>query len=152
MCDKLKSKFDCFLNYIQNISSKNIKEETSKSNCIVDNYNCPCCNYPTLPERGAYYICPLCHWEDDGQDYTDEDETWCGPNGDYTLKEAKENFLNNLTMYRVNDIENFLISSQKISLKEKLIDIFNRIKVIPKGHICDKTKEEIIQITNKLNS
>ncbi|TNL01225.1 hypothetical protein CYD30_28230 [Kosakonia cowanii] len=28
---------------------------------------CPCCGYLTLTERGAYDICPVCHWEDDGK-------------------------------------------------------------------------------------
>jgi len=28
-------------------------------------YSCPCCGYLTLPERGAYDICPVCFWEDD---------------------------------------------------------------------------------------
>ena len=29
---------------------------------------CPCCGYLTLDERGGYEICPVCYWEDDGQD------------------------------------------------------------------------------------
>ncbi|MBE6841826.1 MAG: hypothetical protein E7510_03215 [Ruminococcus sp.] len=32
-------------------------------------YNCPCCHNSTLDERGQYYICPICDWEDDGLDY-----------------------------------------------------------------------------------
>lgn len=152
MCDKLKAKIDCFLSYIQNISSKNVKEETKESHCVIDNYNCPCCDYPTLPERGQYYICPLCNWEDDGQDFDYENESWCGPNGDYTLREARENFINNLTMYRVRDIENFMRANQKISLKERLVEIFKKIKYLPKGSICEETKSELIKITNSLNS
>ncbi len=26
---------------------------------------CPCCGHHTLPERGAYEVCPVCYWEDD---------------------------------------------------------------------------------------
>jgi cysteine-rich CPCC protein len=31
---------------------------------------CPCCGHATLSERGVYQICPVCFWEDDGQDDT----------------------------------------------------------------------------------
>ncbi|GEL05985.1 CPCC family cysteine-rich protein [Rummeliibacillus stabekisii] len=27
---------------------------------------CSCCNYETLVQRGEYGICPVCFWEDDG--------------------------------------------------------------------------------------
>jgi hypothetical protein len=30
--------------------------------------SCPCCGYKTLDERGDFEICPVCWWEDDGQD------------------------------------------------------------------------------------
>lgn len=55
-------------------------------------YVCPCCGYPTLPERGGYDICCLCGWEDDGQDDPHAGEVWGGPNGRYSLTEARENF------------------------------------------------------------
>lgn len=29
---------------------------------------CPCCHNKTLSERGQYFICPICDWEDDGID------------------------------------------------------------------------------------
>jgi len=60
---------------------------------------CPCCGYPTLSEREAHDICCLCYWEDDGQDDPRADEVWEGPNGSYSLAEARENFRNNLVMY-----------------------------------------------------
>jgi hypothetical protein len=62
-------------------------------------YVCPCCGYPTLSERGNYDICELCNWEDDGQDDPHADEVWGGPNGDYSLSEARQNFQQNLIMY-----------------------------------------------------
>jgi hypothetical protein len=31
-------------------------------------FACPCCGFLTLPERGAFIMCPVCCWEDDGQD------------------------------------------------------------------------------------
>jgi hypothetical protein len=48
---------------------------------------CPCCGYRTLRERGAYEICRVCFWEDDG---TTELERVSGPNH-MTLREARLN-------------------------------------------------------------
>ncbi len=61
--------------------------------------NCPCCGYPTLHGRGGYGICELCDWEDDGQDDTHADEVWGGPNGKYSLTEARSNFKKYNIMY-----------------------------------------------------
>ena len=61
---------------------------------------CPCCGYLTLSERGAYEICYLCNWEDDGQDDSRADERRGGPNQDYSLTEARLNFENHLVMYQ----------------------------------------------------
>jgi len=51
---------------------------------------CPCCDYYSLPERGNYLVCPICFWEDEGQDLHDTDE-YSGPNH-MTLQEGRENF------------------------------------------------------------
>lgn len=52
---------------------------------------CPCCDYFSLPERNNYLICPICFWEDDGQDL-DELDIESGPNH-ITLREGRNNFL-----------------------------------------------------------
>ena len=52
---------------------------------------CPCCDYISLPERGNYLICPICFWEDDGQDI-DELSAPSGPNHGITLREGRKNF------------------------------------------------------------
>jgi len=57
-----------------------------------DDYSCPCCGYKTLGERGAYDICPVCYWEDDGQDDQDADVVRGGPNGALSLTQARENY------------------------------------------------------------
>jgi len=54
-------------------------------------YQCPCCDYYTLPERFWYIICPVCFWEDDWLDINNIDEI-SGPNN-ITLKEWRKNFL-----------------------------------------------------------
>ena len=51
-------------------------------------YACPCCSYRSLQERGAYDICPVCFWEDDG---TAELDRISGSNH-MTLHEARLNF------------------------------------------------------------
>ena len=55
-------------------------------------YACPCCRYLTLASRGDYDICPVCFWEDDGQDDHDADEVRGGPNYELSLTEARSNF------------------------------------------------------------
>ena len=54
-------------------------------------HQCPCCDYLTLPERGNYLICPICFWEDDGQDLGELDEP-SGPNHGITLRAGRSNF------------------------------------------------------------
>jgi Cysteine-rich CPCC len=49
---------------------------------------CPCCGYRNLRERGAYDICRVCFWEDDG---TEEPGRVSSPNG-MSLQEARVNF------------------------------------------------------------
>ncbi len=60
---------------------------------------CPCCQLPTLTERGVYDICPVCWWEDDGQDNADADLVRGGPNGPYSLTRARANTRDHGDMY-----------------------------------------------------
>lgn len=52
---------------------------------------CPCCDYISLPERENFLICPICYWEDDGQDI-DELDIESGPNHYITLRQGRANF------------------------------------------------------------
>ena len=56
-------------------------------------YRCPCCHKLTLGERGGFEICPVCFWEDDGQDEHDADVVRGGPNGALSLSQARESYL-----------------------------------------------------------
>jgi hypothetical protein len=49
---------------------------------------CPCCGHRTLDERGAYEICRVCFWEDDG---ATDPHAHSGPNHQ-TLAQARANF------------------------------------------------------------
>ena len=53
-------------------------------------YQCPCCDYFTLSDRGEYDICPVCFWEDSGWD-VDSPDQYSGPNH-MTLREGRRNF------------------------------------------------------------
>jgi len=53
---------------------------------------CPCCYFKTLSERGGFDICPVCFWQDDGQDDDDADEVFGGPNGEISLTQGRANF------------------------------------------------------------
>lgn len=55
-------------------------------------HRCPCCHYRTLHERAGFEICPVCSWEDDGQDDPDADGVRGGPNGLLSLTQARRNF------------------------------------------------------------
>ncbi|MBI3649559.1 MAG: hypothetical protein HY231_00745 [Acidobacteria bacterium] len=53
---------------------------------------CLCCDYISLPERGTYLICPICFWEDSGQDI-DELDLPSSSNHGLTLREGRNNFI-----------------------------------------------------------
>lgn len=54
-------------------------------------YRCPCCKSLTLYERAGYEICPVCYWEDDGQDDPYADQMRGGPNG-MSLTQGRLNY------------------------------------------------------------
>ncbi|MBA3834006.1 MAG: hypothetical protein H0X34_19375 [Chthoniobacterales bacterium] len=55
-------------------------------------YRCPCCGCKTLRGRGGFEICPVCFWEDDGQDDHDADDVRGGPNKELSLSQARRNY------------------------------------------------------------
>ena len=84
-------------------------------------YTCPCCGYPTLTERGGYDICCLCNWEDDGQDNPLADEVWGGPNGRYSLAEARANFKQYWVMYSPDNDTRITAGDSTVTLKAKRV-------------------------------
>ena len=70
---------------------KNKESEWYEPDDPTPREQCPCCDYISLPERGSYLICPVCFWEDDGQD-VDELDLGSGPNHGITLREGRQNF------------------------------------------------------------
>ncbi len=54
---------------------------------------CPCCGCRTARRAGGFEICPVCFWEDDGQDDHDAEVIRGGPNGALSLTQARANYL-----------------------------------------------------------
>jgi hypothetical protein len=95
---------------------------------------CPACGYPTIDVRGAYEICSLCAWEDDGQDDPGQlgnaagappDMVTNGPNHDYSLTEARRNFAENVTSYRPSD-RDFEIERATTGIKREIVSAYER--------------------------
>ncbi len=82
---------------------------------------CPCCQFPTLSQRKDFDICPLCDWEDDGQDDHNANIVLGGPNQSYSLTEARENFQKYLTSYRPSDKYHFERTTVKKTIDGEII-------------------------------
>jgi hypothetical protein len=59
----------------------------------IPNVRCLCCGSRTLTAPGVFELCPVCWWQDDGQDEVDADVVRGGPNGTLSLTAARANFL-----------------------------------------------------------
>lgn len=83
--DQRSKWFDWYCDRIDNRSVLQPKRDGVK-------YACPCCHCLTLDSRGSFEICPVCFWEDDGQDDADADTIRCGPNRSLSLTQARQNY------------------------------------------------------------
>jgi len=59
---------------------------------VAEQYRCPCCGARTLKRPAAMELCPVCWWEDDGQDDADAAEVRFTVNGTLSLAEARRHF------------------------------------------------------------
>jgi len=55
-------------------------------------YRCPCCGFRTLDAPSTLAQCPVCWWEDDGQDDADAREVRNTVNGELSLAEARMHY------------------------------------------------------------
>lgn len=121
--------------------------ETTGSNekSKATRYTCPCCGFPTLHVRNLYDVCTVCFWEDDGQDDPEADEVWGGPNIDYSLSDARRNFVNYLSMFSPKDESDFPIHSGEPARKAKqnLLDYFEQIKENPARYSQKEIRDEM---------
>jgi len=59
----------------------------------MDNrFRCPCCGYRTLKSPESLELCPVCWWEDDGQEDDDAAEVRQTVNGSLSLSEARAHY------------------------------------------------------------
>jgi hypothetical protein len=59
---------------------------------VGNQYRCPCCGYRTLARPEALELCPVCWWEDDGQEDEDASDVRLTVNGGLSLSEARTHF------------------------------------------------------------
>jgi len=62
------------------------------STAVELRYRCPCCGYKTLEAPEALKLCPVCWWEDDGQEDDDASEVRLTVNGQLSLEQARINY------------------------------------------------------------
>jgi hypothetical protein len=55
-------------------------------------FRCPCCGFKTLEAPGTMALCPVCWWEDDGQEDDDAEDVRQTVNGDLSLHQARAHF------------------------------------------------------------
>ena len=55
-------------------------------------FRCPCCGSKTLDAPEALALCPVCWWEDDGQEDSYASDVHLTVNGDLSLNEARQNY------------------------------------------------------------
>ena len=91
-------------------------------------FECPCCGYPMLEERGAFEICGLCGWEDDGQDEGDADIVHGGPNSDLSLVAARENFAQYLLTDPPGSKPFRMPTEREILAKHQIIAAFDSLR------------------------
>src|SRR6185436_20419245 len=113
--------FDFYVDQFTSVPTTGLKK-------LDDYFLCPCCHFPTLNERAGFDICFLCNWEDDGQDDHNANLVLGGPNQDYSLAEARQNFSHYLTSYRPSDTYHFERTTIKKSKDGKIIADLTEIK------------------------
>ena len=62
------------------------------SRAVEIRYRCPCCGYRTLDLPESLGLCPVCWWEDDGQEDWDASEVRLTVNGQLSLAQARTNY------------------------------------------------------------
>lgn len=126
--EQLAARQRWFEQYVERVSSGSLQPQLPDKR-----YTCPCCGYPTLTERGGYEICELCGWEDDGQDDPHANEVWGGPNGRYSLAEARSNFKQHRSMYSPSEeaqrTKRYKPNLARIEAKSRLIEAFESLAI-----------------------
>jgi hypothetical protein len=62
------------------------------SSVIAAGFRCLCCGARTVSLPDSMELCPVCWWEDDGQDSGNAAEVRSTVNGELSLSEARHNY------------------------------------------------------------
>ena len=105
-------------------------------------------------ERGAFEICFLCWWEDDGQDDADADSVRGGPNGEILLSEARANFRDHLTMYPIDKDTRIAgpDTVAEVHAKRSVIEAFDRLREGVEGPELEQLRAQITHACRILES
>src|ERR1700677_3970961 len=74
------------------VNGKPWKAVNPVEDAVLTRFRRPCCRYRTLETVGALALCPVCWWEDDGQEDEDAAEVRLTVNGQLSLNEARKHF------------------------------------------------------------
>lgn len=120
---------------------------------------CPCCGYPTLskridPRMPEWDICVLCKWEDDGQTDIDADRVRGGPNGKYSLTQARENYNKYLVMYSPDNDTRIMPGNWpgELETKQLLVKRFEELKTADDESIKQSLWQEILKLEDQLDN
>ena len=74
--------------YLRNLLRRNLVYSFVEN--VAIRFRCPCCGCKTLQAPNAMCLCPVCWWEDDGQEDGDASEIRLTVNGQLSLAEARD--------------------------------------------------------------
>lgn len=77
--------------FLSSYMEKTFGKEVEIVGDVEKMYPCSCCQYLTIEEKGAYDVCRVCKWEDDGT-LPQEFDKFSHANGS-TLKDYRDAFL-----------------------------------------------------------
>ncbi|MGL5255787.1 MAG: CPCC family cysteine-rich protein [Proteocatella sp.] len=99
-------------------------------------------------------MCYLCHWQDDGQSDVDADKVYGGPNGRYSLSEARVNFKKYLVKYSPDNDTRIVPTDlpEEVAIKKLLINLFNESKLINDKYEKEKIWLEISRAEDRLHT
>lgn len=117
-----------------------------------ERFKCPCCGYPTLDEQGGYDICLICDWEDDGQNDSNADRVLGGPNGEYSLTQARSNFKQFFIMYSPEEDKRTASEDtlEEINTKKELCKVYDKLMINDNESETENIDTEIGNLEEKL--
>lgn len=76
----------------ENSWRRNPRRQSSVHSHVNTLFRCPCCGYRTLEAPSVMELCPVCWWEDDGQEDGDAEDIRLTVNGELSLLQARSHY------------------------------------------------------------